>query len=65
MLPLPLRKGTSAPESSNVVIAKQDLHFDFNLKVTIHELTDLQSYEGKSLFVVFNVSTVRSPVMWL
>jgi hypothetical protein len=41
---------------------KQDLHFDFKVKVTIHELTELQSYEGKSLFVVFNVSAPRVSV---
>ena len=45
-------------ESGSVPVAKQDLHFNLKVKVTIHELMDLQpAYDGKSLFCVFNVSS--------
>lgn len=52
----PSRKG-NVSESGNAPVAKQDLHFNLKVKVTIHEVTDLQSsYEGKTLFCVFDVS---------
>lgn len=47
-------------EAGNVSVSKQDLQFNLKVKVTIHDISDLQpAYEGKPLFFVFGVRNFR------
>jgi len=48
------RKGDGA---NNVQVSKKDLQFNLKIKVTLHDLVEVQSaYKGKEIFCTFGVS---------